>query len=120
MNMFQWNFFFDKFAWRVFSGMFYPGITIVTHMLSETLCMLWYKALQQDQLQVHIGIRGCRHFKMRGPGFAGKQRCVFFNSLDVSLFKSLVKLSANLFVVYLNSNHIAETPSDSNIQDLFH
>ena len=82
MNIFQWNF-FNKFAWIVFSGILpRPGVlfTILTHILSETSCMLWHKALKLHQLQVHIGIFGCRQFKTRGPDFAGKQR-VFFIAL---------------------------------------
>ena len=65
----------------VFSRVFCPGVLftiltsyalIVKHHIAS--CMLWYKALKSDHLQVHIGIWGCRQFKMRGPDFAGKQR----------------------------------------------
>ena len=55
---------------------------------------------------------------MTGPAFAGKQRDFI---LDVSLHsKVLNKPSANMFVVFLDSTHIAETTSDSNIQDSLH
>ena len=72
---------------------------------------------------------------MRGPDFAGKQSfffcflclfvCLFYfvlffvSSLDVSLLKSSTnhqQICSWMVVVFLDSTHIAETPSDSNIQ----
>ena len=66
---------------------------------------------------------------MRGPDFAGKQRVFYFFIFFFHLPHPVVlgdglfvlnKPPANLFVIFLDSAHIEETPSDSNIQDSLH
>ena len=66
-------------------------------MLSETSCMVWYKALEYNHLG--IGIRSCRLFTMTGPDFAREQRffiaftyqqiCLSFSQIQPKLHKYL-------------------------------
>ena len=74
--------------------------------------MIW--GLKINLSQMNIGKWCCRHLKILGPYFAGKQRSRIALSLHSTV---LNKPSAMLFVGLLDSTCLLEIPSDSNIQD---
>ena len=103
MNIIQWNF-FNKFVGSIFSGVFYLGKRFAQVfclqfllMLSETPCMLWYKVLKYDHLD--IGIWGCRlftrpslnrsRFCRRAKSLSYQQICLLFSKTQPTLKKYL-------------------------------
>ena len=94
--------------------------TILNHVLSKVsyFFLLWFRAYftNTTSLQAHFG-RGCyRHLKMPGPQFAGRWRSFAALTYHCTPKTSIKKPSANLFVVFMDSTHLAKIPPDSNFQ----